>query len=60
MKFQMLTQRTNSICIDKNFSKALKKIYFTNKTNAYDIDVTLSLDEIILMDYGPENIRSYR
>ena len=36
------------------------KIYITNKTDIYYIDVIWSLDILFLEDYGPENIRGYK
>ena len=41
----------------KNFSKAPKKNYDTNKTDAYNIEDNWSLDVLGLNDYGPETNR---
>ena len=42
------------------YSKPLKKMYATNKTDVYHIDNIRSLEILDLKDYGAENIRGYK
>ena len=55
-----MTQKNIEIFINEVYSKPSKRIYATNKTDAYHIDDIRSLDILDLKDYGPENNRKYR
>ena len=55
-----MSQRSLKIFKNDIYSKPLKKIYLTNKTNVYNFDDIWSLDILDLKDYGPENYRNYR
>ena len=55
-----MTQKNIKIFINEFYSKPPKKNYITNKTDVYHIDDILSLDNLDLKDYGPENNKGYR
>ena len=55
-----MTQKNIKIFINELYSKPPKKNYNTNKTDAYYIDDTWSLDILDLKEYGPKNNRGYR
>ena len=56
-----MTQKTLKIFLDEIYSKPPKKVYITNKTDAYHIDdIWWNLDILDLREYGPENKRGYR
>ena len=55
-----MTQKTMKTFIDAIYSKGLKKILSTNKTDVYYIDDISNLDILYSIDYGPEIDRGYR
>ena len=55
-----MNEKNIKIVINENYSKPLKRIYPTNKTDVYHIDDIWSLDILDLKDYDPENNRGYR
>ena len=55
-----MTQKNIKTFINEIYSKPSKKYYNTNKTDAYYIDDTWSLDILDIKDYGPGNNRNYR
>ena len=55
-----MTRKTIKIFVNELYSKPLKKIYATNKTDVYHIDDIWNLDVLDLKDYGLENKGNYR
>ena len=55
-----MIEKTTKIFKSDIYSKPPKKIFSTNKTDAYHIDDLWSLDKSDLKDYGPANNRGYR
>ena len=55
-----MNQKSITIFINKKYSKPSRKVYSTNKTDAYHIDDIWSLDILNLKDFCPENYRNYR
>ena len=55
-----MTRRTIKIFLEGISSKAPRKIYNTNKIDAYRLDDSWSFDVLGSKDFSPENIRGYR
>ena len=54
-----MTQKAVKTFINEIYSKPLKKIYATNKTDVYHIDDIWMLDILGLRDYDLKNKRGY-